>query len=191
MYDATGEIVARAESMTHMTTDTVEHAVEIFVAARQRRQRVPVLPAAGRPVSLDDACIVQAALNERLGGALGGVCGRKIGCTTEVMQRYLQIEHPCAGALYADQVRHREATVPFAEHWRPGVECEIAVRLGRSLPASDAPFDRTAVAHAVENGEHGTRRFLPDRPGIAPEIMRGGIVDLPVGPDYRRSARSM
>ena len=137
--------------MTHMTTDTVEHAVEIFVAARRRRQRVPVLPAAGRPVSLEDACFVQAALNERLGGALGGVCGRKIGCTTEVMQRYLQIEHPCAGALYADQVYYREATVPFAEHWRPGVECEIAVRLGRSLPASDAPFDCAAVAHAVES----------------------------------------
>ena len=41
--------------MTHMTTDTVEYAVEVFVAARQRRQRVPVLPAACRPVSLDDA----------------------------------------------------------------------------------------------------------------------------------------
>ena len=137
--------------MTHMTTDTVEHVVETFVAARQRRQRVPVLPAACRPVSLDDACFVQAVLNERLGGALGGVCGRKIGCTTEVMQRYLQIEHPCAGALYSDRVHDREATVPFAEHWRPGVECEIAVRLGRSLPASDAHFDRAAVAHAVES----------------------------------------
>ena len=155
MYDAaersTGGLVVRAESMTHMTTDTVEHAVEIFVAARRRRRRVPVLPAACRPVSLDDACLVQAALNERLGGALGGMCGRKIGCTTEVMQRYLQIEQPCAGALYADQVHDREAAVPFAELWRPGVECEIAVRLGRSLPASDAPFDRTAVARAVES----------------------------------------
>ena len=71
-----GGIVVRAESMTHMTTNTVERAVEIFVAARQRRQRVPVLPSACRPVSLDDARLVQAALNERLGGALGGVCGR-------------------------------------------------------------------------------------------------------------------
>ena len=90
-------------------------------------------------------------MNERLGESLGSVCGRKIGCTTEVMQRYLQIEHPCAGALYADRVHHREATVPFGEHWRPGVECEIAARLGQSLPASDAPFDRTAVADAVES----------------------------------------
>ena len=137
--------------MTRMTPEAVDQVVAIFRAARERRQRVPVLPAACRPVSLEDAYLVQAALNERLGGSLGGVCGRKIGCTTEVMQRYLRIDHPCAGALYASRVHHREATVAFAEHWRPGVECEIAVRLGRSLPAADAPFDHTAVAAAVES----------------------------------------
>ena len=41
--------------MTRMTQEAVDRAVGIFVAARQRRQRVPVLPAACRPVSLDDA----------------------------------------------------------------------------------------------------------------------------------------
>ena len=137
--------------MTHMTQEAVDRAVGIFVAARRRRQRVPVLPAACRPVSLDDARLVRAVLNERLGESFGSVCGRKIGCTTEVMQRYLQIGHPCAGALYADQVHRREATVAFAHYWRPGVECEIAVRLARTLPASDAPFDRAAVAGAVES----------------------------------------
>ena len=134
-----------------MTPEAVEHAVAIFVAARQRRQRVPALPAACRPGSLEDAYLVQATLNQRLGGSIGDVCGRKIGCTTEVMQRYLRIAHPCAGALYANRVHHLEATVPFAEHWRPGVECEIAVRLGRSLPAWEVPFDRAAVAAAVES----------------------------------------
>ena len=38
----------------------------------------------------------------------------------------------------------------YADHWRPGVECEIAVRLGQALPADAAPFDRDAVAAAVE-----------------------------------------
>ena len=134
-----------------MAPEAVERAVAIFVAARQRGQRVPILPEACRPASLEDAYLVQAALNERLGGSLGSVCGRKIGCTTPVMQRYLRIAHPCAGALYEDRVHHVEATVPFAEHWRPGVECEIAVRLGRPLPAADVPFDRRTVAAAVES----------------------------------------
>ena len=134
-----------------MAPEAVERAVAIFVAARRCGQRVPILPEACRPVSLEDAYLVQAALNERLDGTLGGVCGRKIGCTTPVMQRYLRIAHPCAGALYENRVHHEEAAVPFAEHWRPGVECEIAVRLGRSLPAADVPFDRTSVAAAVES----------------------------------------
>ena len=62
-----------------MAPEAVERAVAIFVAARQRGQRVPILPGTCRPVSLEDAYLVQAALNERLGGSLGNVCGRKIG----------------------------------------------------------------------------------------------------------------
>ena len=135
-----------------MKPEAIRQLVELFVAARERRHPVPApLPPDCRPPSLDDAYRVQTALNERLGGTLGAVCGRKIGCTTPVMQRYLRIEHPCAGALYAGRVHRSPATVAHAAHWRPGVECEIAVRLGRPLPAAEAPFDRADVAAAVES----------------------------------------
>jgi 2-keto-4-pentenoate hydratase len=33
---------------------------------------------------------------------------------------------------------------------RPGVECEIAVLLGRDLPAAGCPYDRASVADAVD-----------------------------------------
>ena len=138
--------------MKAMRPEALERIVGIFVAARERRRPVPAsLPRGCRPASLDDAYRVQAALNERLGPSLGAVCGRKIGCTTPVMQRYLQIEHPCAGALHASRVYRSPATVAYAEHWRPGVECEIAVRLGRPLPAAQAPFDHAVVGAAVES----------------------------------------
>ena len=134
-----------------MTPEAIEQAVALYVAARQRRSRIAALPEMCRPASLDDAYVLQAALNERLGRTLGAVCGRKIGCTTPVMQRYLEIAHPCAGALYEGRTHRRAATVPYADHWRPGVECEIAVRLGQPLPSAAAPFDRAAVAAAVES----------------------------------------
>ncbi|MDE0392082.1 MAG: fumarylacetoacetate hydrolase family protein [Rhodospirillales bacterium] len=133
-----------------MTPLAVDQAVALYVAARHRRQRIAVLPADCRPASLDEAYDVQAALNERLCATHGAVCGRKIGCTTPVMQRYLEIAHPCAGALYEQRTLSAPATVTYADHWRPGVECEIAVRLGSPLPTADAPFDRAAVADAVE-----------------------------------------
>ena len=133
-----------------MTPLAIDQAVALYVAARHRRQRIAVLPEDCRPASLDEAYAVQAVLNDRLGETHGAVCGRKIGCTTPVMQRYLEIAHPCAGALYERRTLSAPATVPYADHWRPGVECEIAVRLGQPLPADAAPFDRAAVADAVE-----------------------------------------
>ena len=138
--------------MQAMKPEAVGQLVEICVAARERRRPVPApLPPGCRPPSLEEAYRVQAALNERLGSSLGAVCGRKIGCTTPVMQRYLEIEHPCAGALYTGGVHRGPATVAHAGLWRPGVECEIAARLGRSLPEQAAPFDRADVAAAVES----------------------------------------
>ena len=133
-----------------MTPLAVDQAVALYVAARHRRQRIAVLPEECRPASLDEAYAVQAALNQRLAETHGDVCGRKIGCTTPVMQRYLEIAHPCAGALYERRTLNAPATVKYADHWRPGVECEIAVRLGQPLPSDAAPFDRAAVADAVE-----------------------------------------
>lgn len=138
--------------MQAMNPEAIRQLVELFVAARERRHPVPApLPPDCCPPSLEEAYRVQAALNERLGSSLGAVSGRKIGCTTPVMQRYLRIEHPCAGALHADRIFRSPATVPYAAHWRPGVECEIAVRLGRPLPAAEAPFDGADVAAAVES----------------------------------------
>ena len=133
-----------------MTPLAIDQAVALYVAARHRRQRIAVLPDECRPASLDEAYTVQTALSERLGATHGAVCGRKIGCTTPVMQRYLQIAHPCAGALYERRTHTAPATVAYADHWRPGVECEIAVRLGQTLPTAAAPFDRAAIADAVE-----------------------------------------
>ena len=133
-----------------MTPDAIDRAVALYACARDRQRRIDALPHDCRPATLDDAYAVQAALNARLAATRGAVCGRKIGCTTPVMQRYLEIAHPCAGALYENRTHAAPATVAYADHWRPGVECEIAVRLGRALPGDEAPFDRAAVAAAVE-----------------------------------------
>ena len=77
-----------------------------------------MLPEDCRPATLDEAYAVQAVLSERLGETHGAVCGRKIGCTTPVMQRYLEIAHPCAGrALRApdpERARNGEVCRPLA-----------------------------------------------------------------------------
>src|SRR4030088_1669539 len=66
------------------------------------------------------------------------------------MARYLVIPHPCAGAVFARGVHASGASLRARDFVRVGVECEIAVRLARDLPPSQAPFTADAVAQAVE-----------------------------------------
>lgn len=91
----------------------------------------------GRPLGIDDAYAVQEAF-VAASPDFGGVAGYKIGLTSAAMQQMCGIDHPVYGALRADGMHaggHRIALARFA---RLGLECEIAVRLARELPAGRA-----------------------------------------------------
>ncbi len=92
---------------------------------------------------------VQEAANALLTARLGPVVGHKIGGTTVPMRELIGAREPVAGEVFASTVRGSPATFAFADFRRPGIESEIAVRLGRDLPAAEAPFDRRKVAAAV------------------------------------------
>ena len=71
--------------------------------------------------------------------------GWKIGATTAVMQELLGIDHACAGGVLAGRAFAGSAELRFADLIKPGIECEIAVRLGAGIPASAAPFDAAGI----------------------------------------------
>ena len=116
---------------------------------RLARRPLPPLPPAARPEDETQAYAVQDALHALLVPELGAVCGHKIGCTTPVMQAFLRIPNPCAGGVFAATVHSSPARVAHAQYLHVGVECEMVVRLGRDLPASDLPYTRASVADAV------------------------------------------
>ena len=118
--------------------------------ARQRLSLEPVdLEEAERPADEDAAYRLQGEVNRELAQRLGAPAGYKIGCTTAVMQRFLGIDHPCAGGVLQPGVQRRDGRFRHAGFLRVGVECEIAVALGRDLPAADGPYDRHRVGEAV------------------------------------------
>jgi 2-oxo-3-hexenedioate decarboxylase/2-keto-4-pentenoate hydratase len=126
----------------------IERAASLIRVARTGRTPLGPLPEACRPTSEPEAYAVQAALNRQLTAAgAGPTGGHKIGCTTPVMQAYLNIPNPCAGEVFAATIRHGRGRFAAADHLRPGVECEIAVRLGADLV--DGPFSRERVGGAV------------------------------------------
>ena len=107
-------------------------------------------PEESRPQSEQESYEIQAALHELLEAAgHGTVMGHKIGCTTPTMQAYLNIPRPAGGGVLDSTVQHVDGRFRHADFIRPGVECELAVRLGRELDARSAPFERPEIAAAA------------------------------------------
>ena len=122
----------------------------MLCASRINRERFSDLPADCRPDSTAEGYAVQEALHELLPArGLGPLVGWKIGCTTKVMQAYIGIDEPCAGAVFASQVQGQAARCRASDFVRAGVECEIAVQLGSDLGPAGAPYTQADVARAV------------------------------------------
>jgi len=93
---------------------------------------------------------VQRAVHDLLLPQVGPLVGYKIGCTSAVMQQYLDIPHPCGGGVFAKGVHESGAKLRARAYVRVGVECEIAVKLARNLLPSEAPFTAEWVMEAIE-----------------------------------------
>lgn len=133
-----------------MDERAIGHAASALSAGRLAYERMGLLPSDMRPGDEADAYRVQDALHGLLeAGGFGIPAGHKIGCTTPVMQSFLGIPNPCAGAVFDSTVREVSGSFDFDRLLHPGVECEMAVRLGADLPPDDAPYDMDSVAPAV------------------------------------------
>ncbi len=117
--------------------------------ARRERRLVEPLPQAIAPRSEEEGAAVQYALWRRGGAGVPAPAGFKIGATAKRMQEYLGLSTPAAGFMVSDGLHRSDVTLRFADFQRPGVECELAVRLGRDLP----PGPRTMVQAADAVGE--------------------------------------
>ena len=119
----------------------------------QHQAGVPFSPFSGANAltSIGDAYAVQAALIElMLEAGQETIAGYKIGLTSPRMQALLNIDSPIAGVVLSRRILASGATFRRADFGQLGLECEIAVRLGRDLLPADAPFDSAVVAAAVD-----------------------------------------
>jgi 2-oxo-3-hexenedioate decarboxylase/2-keto-4-pentenoate hydratase len=133
-----------------MAEQAIQRAARLLAEARLARRRFAGLPEDCRPADEAAAYQVQDALHARLAAAAhGALAGHKIGCTTAVMQQFLGIANPCAGGIFAPTVQQVAGRFAHADFLHVGVECEIAGRLARPLPAAGAPYERASAAAAV------------------------------------------
>ena len=140
-----------------MTSYQPEQAAAALHEARQRRIELAPLPLGIAPRTEAEGAAVQRALSHRMGIDAPG--GFKIGATARRMQEYLGLSGPAAGFMAAGDLYRSGASVKFASYIRPGVECELAVRLAHDLPpgpctpeqAANAVGELFAAIEIVEN----------------------------------------
>jgi 2-keto-4-pentenoate hydratase len=140
-----------------MTSYQPDQAAAALHEARGRRAQITPLPEGIAPRTEAEGAAVQQALARRTGAAAPG--GFKIGATARRMQEYLGLSGPAAGFMAIGNIHRSGATLRVADFVRPGVECELAVRLARDLPAAactaeqaaDAVGDLVAGIEIVEN----------------------------------------
>jgi 2-keto-4-pentenoate hydratase len=130
--------------------DRILNSARAIANLRRGRIALKPLPPWFAPRDEAEGYQVQRALHDLLLPSAGALVGYKIGCTSKVMQQYLNIPHPCGGGVFARGVHETGTTLRAADYVRVGVECEIAVRLAKDLPQGEAPFTGESVAAAIE-----------------------------------------
>jgi 2-keto-4-pentenoate hydratase len=137
-----------------MDRQSLTRAALQLARGRLRREHIALLPEDLRPRDEAQAYQMQAEVHSILAQSnWGEIAGYKIGCTTATMQRFLNIPNPCAGGVFARTAFQQHAALRHADYVRPGVECEIAVRLGADLllegDSEGSSFTSENVAPAV------------------------------------------
>ena len=127
-----------------------ETAAALLGEARLNGAAVDALPEPVRPADETDGYRIQRALHAWFSERGDPPpAGYKLGCTTPVMQAMLGVDAPVHGGVRAGDVHRSGTAMPSSGFIAPGVECEIAVRLGADLDARGRLPTREDAAAAI------------------------------------------
>lgn len=119
-----------------MSADHARAAERLRAAYRQGA--VAPLRDALSPTDADGAYAVQAINTAFWEGAGRRIVGRKIGLTAKAVQTQLGVDQPDFGVLFDDMQIAEGGTLSAEKVLQPKAEAEVALILGRDLPALDS-----------------------------------------------------
>ena len=111
----------------------LEAAAERLIAAAATATPCPPVRELLPDATLDDGYAVQRLVHERTAAGRRRV-GRKIGLTSEAVQRQMGVDTPDLGVLHADMAYADGETIPYDRLLQPRIEAEVAFVLGADLP---------------------------------------------------------
>ena len=114
------------------------------------------------PVDEAEGYQVQRALHDLLLPHAGPLVGYKIGCTSQVMQEYLGIPHPCGGGVFQKGVHDSGVRLAAADLCPRRGRVRDRGAAGARSAAGEAPFTAEWVGEAVE-AYHPAIEIVDDR----------------------------
>ena len=113
-------------------------AAKLIAKKRLDKEIHNELPICQRPNTLAEGYELQSEVHQLLIPKKGPLVGFKIGCTTKVMQDFLNINIPCAGSFFFSEKYDDGSYLSLADYTNLGLECELVIELNQS--ASDSSF---------------------------------------------------
>lgn len=126
-----------------MDSSRRDRAAAVLIEARAKNAPVDGLPADCRPRTVEDGYAIQDAVTAKVGLT---VIGRKIGCTAVAQQKFLGVEEPFLGRMFAETSHKTGVSLPGGSFAMRGIEGEFAFRLSQDLPPRPTPYSRSEVA---------------------------------------------
>ncbi len=174
-----------------MTGFDADQTAAVLLDMRRRRMRLDGLDRAFAPRTEAEGAIAQRTLARRLGS--DPPVGFKIGATAQIMQDYLGLSGPAAGFIAPTGLHESGARLRHADFARPGVECEVAVRLARDLPPGPCTQQQALAAvgmlmagiEVVEN-RYGDLAALGTPALIADQVFHAAAILGPPFGDWRK-----
>ncbi|MGN7860891.1 2-keto-4-pentenoate hydratase [Microbacterium sp. 22303] len=122
-------------------------------------------------VDIDAAYRTQQVLTERRIAQGARVVGRKIGLTSEAVQKQIGVDRPDFGVLFDDMRYDSDELIPISRLLQPKAEAEVAFLLKNDiLDGSDPVTVRNAVAYAFPALEIVDSRIADWRIGITDTV---------------------
>jgi 2-keto-4-pentenoate hydratase len=140
---------------------------------RAARTGVACAPLAGllTPGDIDTAYRVQRRLTERRLAGGARIVGRKIGLTSQAVQRQIGVDRPDFGVLFDDMRYADGAEIPVSRLLQPRAEAEVAFLLAHDIEdAADPAAVRAAVALAFPALEIVDSRIADWKIGITDTV---------------------
>lgn len=132
-----------------MDAGALSRLADTLCDARLSASPLPDIADADSPQTVTDGYAAQAALHERYCAATGGnLSGWKVGATTTDMQAYLGVDGPAYGRILSTNMHETGAALAAAGFCNPGIECEIALRIGAD--AEDRTYDRETIGDIID-----------------------------------------